>query len=173
MNSVSFNSSHSTFEDAQQLARTIGARPSNPCNQTDCEWEARVDNSDLPRWWRGKGESFVVAFDVKDSVVVRKNTGYGIGVVADGFSPSSVGVVEQERPGSAGRSQPVTAGWKATDLYRYYEFAVYMTPKATTEERRRYTSFNFNCFWKYKGCKDARELLPTADPLNVDQKQPN
>jgi hypothetical protein len=156
---------HSTFEDAQRLARKIGATPTGPCNQSGCEWDVRMDNSELPRWWRGSGESFVVTFDVKDSVVVRKTTGYGVGL-ATGFSPSSVGLEEQEHWGRMRRPEPVAAGWKTTDLYRYYEFVVYMTPEVSAEDRRRYTSFNFHCFWKYKGCKDARELLPTADPPN-------
>jgi len=159
----------STFEDAQRIAQKIGAKPygpHGPCDRSDCEWDVRMDNSELPRWWRGPGEAFVVAFDVRDSVVVRKNTGYGIGMETDTFFPSSVSLDEQEHlPRDPGREQvPVLAGWYTTELYRYYEFRVYLTPKASAEERRRYTSFNFNCLWKYKGCKDARELLPTADP---------
>ena len=153
---------HSTFEDAQRLAKRIGANPYGPCDRSSCEWDVRMDNSELPRWWRGLGEAFVVAFDVKDSVVVRKNTGFGIGR-RDEFSPSSVGLIEQENWGRLPRLEPVAVGWSTSELYRYYEFTVYMTPKASAADRRRYTSFNFNCFWKYKGCKDARELLPTAD----------
>jgi hypothetical protein len=154
----------STFEDAQRLARKIGAKPytfSSPCSRSWCEWVVRTDNSELPRWWRGSGEVFVIAFDVKDSVVVRKNTGFGI-EPHDGFSPSSVGLIEQEDWGHTPRPVPVAAGWKTSELYRYYEFTVYMTPDASAEERRRYTSFNFNCFWRYQGCKDGREMLPIA-----------
>ena len=165
---------HSTFEDAQRLAGKIGAKPylpHGPCNRSDCEWGVRMDNSELPRWWRGSGEAFAVAFDVKDGVVVRKNTGYGIGIETDTFHPSVVSLEEQERwRREPGREQPpVQAGWYTTELYRYYKFVVYMTPKASAADRRRYTSFNFNCFWKYKGCKDARELLPTADPFPGDK----
>lgn len=161
----------STFEDAQRLAKQIGAKPTRfgPCNRSECEWDTRMDNSELPRWWRGSGEAFVVSFNVKDSIVVRKNTGYGIGKETDTFFPSQVSLQEQEHWRGAPRLEPVAAGWGPSELYRYYMFQIYMTPKASAEDRRRYTSFNFNCFWKYKGCKDARELLPTADPLPPDK----
>jgi hypothetical protein len=159
---------HSTFEDAQRLAEKIGAEPSGPCGRTWCEWVASVNNSELPRWWRGLGEAFDVSFGVKNSVVMRKNTGFGIGII-DTFSPSSVELTEQENWGRIPRPEPVAAGWQTSELYRYYQFVVYMTPKASAEDRRRYTSFNFNCFWKYKGCRDARDLLPTADPFPDDK----
>lgn len=157
---------HSTYEDAQRLAKKIGARPTyNPCDRSACEWDVRMGNSNLPEWWRGSGETFVVAFDVKDSVVVRKNIGYGIGIETSTLYPSSVGLVEQEHWPHRNITEPVTAGWRSSELYPNYEFDVYMTPKASAETRRRYTSYNFNCFWKYRGCRDARELLPTADPF--------
>jgi hypothetical protein len=161
---------HSTFEDAQRLATQIGAKRSTfgPCDRSWCEWDARMDNSGLPRWWRGSGEAFRVSFDVKDSVVVRKLTGFGIGKETETFHPSAVSLEEQESWRSDRPRGPVQAGWIRTDLYRYYVFQVQMTPNAPAADRRRYTSFNFNCFWKYKGCKDARELLPTADPPPSD-----
>jgi hypothetical protein len=128
-----------------------------------------MGNSELPRWWRGSGEAFVVSFNVKDSMVVRKNTGYGIGIETDTFFPSSVGLIEQENWGHTAIPLPVAAGWKTTDIYRYYEFTVYMTPNASAEERRRYTAYDYGCLWRYRGCKDARELLPTADPFPSDK----
>lgn len=160
---------HSTFEDAQRLAKQIGAKPYGPCDRSVCEWDVRMDNSELPQWWRGLGESFVVSFTVKNSVVVRKNTGFGIGRV-DSFSPSSVSLEEQEQwRHEPGREQvPVQAGWMTTELYRYYQFQVRMTPKASAEDRQRYTAFAYSCFWKYKGCSDARELLPTADSFPTE-----
>ena len=162
---------HSTFEDAERLARKIDAQPyppNGPCNRSKCEWDKRIDNAYLPRWWRGAGESFVVTFDVKDSLVVRKNTGFGIGTL-DSFPPSQVGLVEQEHWGRLNTPEPVSAGWGTSERFRYYQFVVYMTPKASVEDRRRYTAFNYSCLWKYQGCKDARELLPTADPFPSDQ----
>jgi hypothetical protein len=154
----------STFEDAERLAKKIRAEPYGACDRSKCEWDRRIDNAWLPRWWRGSGETFSVSFSVQDSIVVRKNTAYGVGV--DGsFHPSVVDFDEQEQWGRSNIRVPVQTGWKTTDWYRYYVFKVWMTPKASAEDRRRYTSFNFNCFWKYKGCRDARELLPTADPF--------
>jgi hypothetical protein len=114
----------STFDDAQRLARRIGATPYNPCDRSFCEWDVRMDNAELPRWWRGSGAAFVVAFDVKDSIVERKNTGYGIGNKT-GFSPSSVGLQEQEHWGRIPIPEPVFAGWRPSDWYRYLEFIVY------------------------------------------------
>lgn len=155
---------HSTFEDAERLAKKIHAEPYGACDRSKCEWDRRIDNAWLPRWWRGSGETFSVSFSVQDSTVWRKNTAYGVGV--DGsFHPSVVDFAEEEQWVRPTAREPFQAGWKTTELYPYFEFKVWMTPKASAEDRRRYTSFNFNCFWKYKGCKDARELLPTADPF--------
>jgi hypothetical protein len=158
----------STFEDAERLAKKIHAEPYGACDRSKCEWDKIIDNAWLPRLWRGSGEAFSVSFSVQDSIVVRKNTAYGVGV--DGsFHPSVVDVEEQEQWGRLNVRRPIQTGWGATDWYPYYQFHVWMTPKASAEDRRRYTSFNFNCFWKYKGCKDARELLPTADPSPSDK----
>ncbi len=158
----------STFEDAERLAKKIRAEPYGACDRSKCEWDKRIDNAWLPRWWRGSGETFSVSFSVQDSIVVRKNTAYGVGI--DGsFHPSVVDVEEQEQWGRLNLRVPIQTGWNSTDWYPYYGFNVWMTPKASAEDRRRYTSFNFNCFWKYKGCKDARELLPTADPYPFDK----
>src|ERR1700730_3504850 len=46
---------HSTFEDAKLLAKKIDAKPSvyGPCDRSGCTWEKRIDNAELPRWWRG------------------------------------------------------------------------------------------------------------------------
>ena len=155
---------HSTFEDAERLARKIHANPSDACDRSKCEWDKKIDNAYLPLWWRGAGESFVVAFDVKDSLVVRKNTGFGIATL-ESFHPSQVGLIEQEHWGRSNTREPVQAGWGTSEKFRYYDFVAYMTPKASVEDRHRYTAFNYGCFWKYQGCKDARELLPTADPF--------
>jgi hypothetical protein len=63
---------HSTFEDAQWLAKKIGAEPYGSCYRSTCEWDAKVDYARLPQWWRGSGETFSVSFFVKNPVVVRK-----------------------------------------------------------------------------------------------------
>jgi hypothetical protein len=103
---------------------------------------------------------------VKNSLVMRKYTGFGIeGARIDAFSPSTVWFEEQEHWGRGNTPEPVSAGWHTSELFLHYRFTVRMTPKASTADRRRYTAFNYSCFWKYKGCTDARDLLPTADPL--------
>jgi hypothetical protein len=153
---------HSTFEDAQRLAKKIGPEPHGFCDRLACTWSAKVDNARIPRWWRGSGEIFDIVFDVQDSIVVRKYTGFGVGTEAS-FTPSHVSLEEQEHWGRDNTREPVQAGWYTTERFRYYWITVRMTPKASVEDRRRYTAFNFNCFWKYKGCEDARYLLPTAD----------
>jgi hypothetical protein len=158
---------HSTLEDAQRIASKIGAKPTGLCDRSACEWEARVDNSELPRWWRGSGEAFLVSFNVENSVVVRKNTGFGVGT--EPFYPSQVGLVEQEHWGRMRIPEPIAAGWRSSDWYRYLEFNVYMTPNASAADRHRYTAYDYGCLWRYKGCKDARQLLPTADPFPADK----
>jgi len=160
---------HSTFEDAERLARKIDAKPYYVhCNRSTCGWDARVDNAGLPRWWRGSGETFSVSFLVKDSIVVRKVTGFG--TATDGaFHPSGVLLEEQERWAGGNIREPVQARWDTTDRFRYYRFTVSMTPKASVEDRRHYTAFNYGCFWKYKGCRDARDLLSTAGQFPFDK----
>ena len=157
----------STFDEAKRVAKEIGAKPSEPCTQSDCEWSKRIDNALLPRWWRGSGAIFAVAFDVKNSVVSRKTTGFGVeGAGIDEPSPSSVGFTEVDENWRRDRpTEPVTAGWQTSERFRYYQFTVRITPKATAYDRKHYTAFDYGCLWRYHGCKDARELLPTADPF--------
>jgi hypothetical protein len=38
-----------------------------------------------------------------------------------------------------------------------------LTPSDPVDIRKKYTSFNWNCFWQYQGCKDEHELMPTGD----------
>jgi hypothetical protein len=162
---------HSTFGDAERLARKIGAETINgPCDRSSCEWMATADNSRLPRWWRGAGETFAVSFTVKNSIVVRKVTSFGIGAILYEFHPSVVSLDERRHWEEWERMrEPVKTGWGSTDLYRYYQFGVRMTPEASAEDRRRYTNFDYGCFWKFRGCRDARDLLPTADPFPDDR----
>lgn len=158
---------HSTFEDAERIARKIHAEPSGACDRSKCEWDKRLDNASLPLWWRGSGESFSVTFSVKDSLVVRKDTGFGIGILGSNH-PSQVELEEQEHWGRVPTREPVQTGWRTTEKFRYYWFQIRMTPKASAKDRSRYTAFKYSCFWKYHGCEDARELLPTADQFPAD-----
>src|ERR1700734_765450 len=55
---------HSTFEDAQRVAEKLGAKPDShsPCDRSYCFWVADVNNSRLPKWWRGSGVAFIITF---------------------------------------------------------------------------------------------------------------
>jgi hypothetical protein len=73
-----------TFEDAQRLAKRLGATPItlNPCSQSDCYWSSEyVSNARLPKWWRGSGVTFAIDFEVKDSLVRNKGAWYEIGIL--------------------------------------------------------------------------------------------
>jgi hypothetical protein len=155
---------YSSFEDAKRLAKKINAKPNDGCNPSACTWDVRLNNGHLPRWWRGNGEVFAITFSIKDSVLRRKYVGFGTGTDTS-FTPSHVSLEEQEHWGRGNTREPVQAGWYTTEKFRYYWFQIRMTPKASAEDRQRYTAFNYSCLWKYKGCEDARGLLPTANPL--------
>lgn len=168
---------HSTFEDAQRLAEKLGAKPDNhsPCDPSYCFWLVVVNNAWLPQWWRGSGVTFVITFDVKGSIVVNKGVGYDIGINPQAFIPSQVMVVVKEswsRPMRDYIEPPTQKGWRVSYFEKHGHrenvsttFEVRLTPRSSAEDWRRYTAFNYSCFWKYKGCRDGRELLPAADPL--------
>jgi hypothetical protein len=109
------------------------------------------------------------------SEVVDKGAWYAIGIDPYTFTPSmvSVGVKERwSRPSRDYIEPPTQKGWSIN----YFEsrpysnkFRVLMTPRTSVEDWQRYTAFNYSCFWKYKGCRDARDLLPTADPFPYDK----
>lgn len=187
--------SHSSFEDAQQIARKIGAKPGDPtrCDRSYCDWNVVVDNARLPQWWRGLGETFGINFVVRNSLLEYKGAWYAIGIapyestssiLSHGIDPYrmsptymvSAGIKEtwlRFRPGDRIIEEPPTgAGWQVS----YFEkngsrelataqFSARMTPRSPAADWRRYTAFNYSCLWKYKGCKDGVELLPTAGPI--------
>ena len=167
----------SSFDDAQRLAERLGAKPADACDRSDCYWTKVVDNVRLPKWWRGPGVTFVVDIAVKNSVVVNRGAFYAIGTDPYTFTPSmvSVGVKERWAPARLPTSYtepPTQKGWSQSSFYgKPYKnkFVVMLTPRTSIEDTRRYTAFNYSCFWKFRGCKDATELLPTADPLPVDK----
>ncbi len=179
---------HSSFEDAQRLAKKIGAEPitPTPCSQSYCYWSSEyVSNARLPKWWRGNGVTFAIDFEVKDSVATNKGAWYASEIIKpySNYTPrSSVSVGVQEKwifTRERDRvivEPPTSKGWGIDYLEKSgsreiasTKFQVHMTPRSSAEDWRRYTAFNYSCFWKYKGCKDARELLPTADPFPYDK----
>jgi hypothetical protein len=157
---------HSTFEDAERVAGKINAKPYYVhCYRSTCGWDARVDNAGLARWWRDFGETFSVSFLVKDSIVVRKVAWFGTGTNG-AFHPSGVLLEEQEHWAGGNIREPLQTGRARSNW-----FSVRMTPKASGEDRQRYADFNYSCFWKYKGCRDARDLLPTTDRFPMTNEQ--
>ena len=101
----------------------------------------RIDNAQFPCWWRNSDEVFAVIFEVKNSVVTRKSTGFGIeGAGIDEFSPSAVGFAEVEHWRQDKPTEPVQAGWTTSDRFRHYRFSLRMTPKATAMDRRRFAA---------------------------------
>jgi hypothetical protein len=163
---------HSTFEDAQRLAEKLGAKPEGSCSRLYCFWDVVINNARLPQSWRGSGVTFVITFNVKDSVVAHKGVGYDIGIDPNSFTPSQVLVVVKETWTRLMQEPSTQKGWRISYFENHGQrknistrFEVRLTPRSPAEDWRRNTAFNYSCFWKYKGCKDARELLPTADPL--------
>jgi hypothetical protein len=163
---------HSTFEDAQRLAAKLGAKPEGSCDRSYCFWDVVVNNARLPQWWRGSGVFFVITFNVDNSVVAHKGVGYDIGIDPNSFSPYKVTVVVKETWTRLMSEPPTQKGWAISYFERQHgrrenistTFQVHMTPRSSADDWKRYTAFNYSCFWRYKGCKDVSELLPTADP---------
>jgi len=187
---------HSTFEDAQKFAKKIGAQeaPFGKCTRAECQWYKLTDNALLPRWYRGKGVSFAIAFTVRDSIVTDKGVIYYVGLepsTADEafLGRPSVYVSEteswfkwqkekqrelQERSHEKPTDYvelPVSKGWEKiwydkNGKIAVDRFAVYISPKSKSipEDWKKYTAFNYRCFWKYKGCSYGKDLLSITDP---------
>ena len=164
------------------------------CSPAECRWYKPVNNALIPRWYRGKGVSFAIFVTVKDSVVTDKAVEYEIGADPGTVGEAYVGrpavyVSETEswfkwqRETQRQRQErshekptdyvelPISKGW---DKIWYDKdgkiavdrFAVYISPKSKSipEDWKQYTAFSYSCFWKYRGCSYAKDLLPIADP---------
>jgi hypothetical protein len=66
---------------------------------------------------------------------------------------------------------PVSKGWEKiwydkNGKIAVDRFAVYISPKSKSipEDWKKYTAFNYRCFWKYKGCSYGKDLLSITDP---------
>jgi hypothetical protein len=156
-----------SFDDAEKLANKIHAKQdpiSSPCNRSYCIWRVDISNSFLPKWWRSDDLILEFNFTVKNSKVTEKGVGYQIGLPGSYTADiSSVYVAEKESWQKDGQK------WWRMNSANSATFVVEMTPRSTPEDQKKYTAFNYSCFWKYKGCRDARDLLPTADPLPDDK----
>lgn len=148
----------STFDDSRKVAASIGAIPSNACSPADCLWYIRIDNVAIPRIWRRREVSFSAEFQVRNAVLSERNFSMQVGT---GQNVPLAEVEEQEHWRIT--PEPVFVTTQTTDGNPHYRVSVKLTPAAPPDVRRRYLSFNLNCLWKYGGCEDARDLLPTVD----------
>jgi len=148
----------STFDEARRLAIQIRATPSDPCTPAGCTWSVRVDNSAIPVQWRGLGTIFSTQFQVSDSVVSERAFSFQIGT-----GPNiSFAEVDERVHWRGNTTEPVFVSTQTAIGDPYYRAFVRLTPAAPPEIRKRYLSFNLSCLWKYGGCQNARDLLPTV-----------
>ena len=168
--------------------------PFPKCTHVECQWYKLTDNALLPQWYRGKGVTFGIAFSAKDSIVTDKGVEYAIGVGSSTPGEAFIGrprvfvsqteswfkwrkekqrelqEMSHEKPTDS-VEPPVSKGWEKI----WYDkngkiavdaFAVYISPRSNSipEDWKKYTAFNYSCFWKYKGCSYGKDLLPIADP---------
>jgi hypothetical protein len=168
--------------------------PFPKCTHEECRWYKLTDNALIPQWYRGKGVTFIIAFTAKDSRVTDKGVEYNVGVgtpkAGEGFlgrprvdvfqseswfkyqkeKQRQIQELSHERPTDF-VEPPVSKGWEKI----WYDengkiaidaFAVCISPgsKSILEDWKKYTAFNYSCFWKYKGCNYGKDLLPIADP---------
>jgi hypothetical protein len=148
-----------TFDDANRVAIRIKAIPSTPCSPADCLWYVRIDNSTLPKQWRGPITMFSAQFRVKDSVISERAFSSQIGT-----GPNiSIAEVDEQMHWRGNTTEPLFVTTQTAADTPHYRAFVRLTPAVSPDVRNRYLSFNLSCLWKHGGCGDAQELLPTVD----------
>jgi hypothetical protein len=148
----------STFSEGKQLAEQMEAKPRGACSPAECEWILWIGNIAVPELWRGQGEVFEASFHVKDGLVDQKDFGYWIG-----FGSIVSGVTVSEKMDWSGRPIETRSDTNFASEGDRSVIHLWLTPRDSTDTRKRYTSFNWNCFWQFHGCEDAHELMPTGD----------
>ena len=152
----------SSFEEAKQVGQRLGSQGNDPCSALDCYWTFVVDNFKVPELWRGEGVRFIAGFRVQDSVVSEQRFMFQIGT---GFNAQTADFWER---GSWPRfPKQFIVGTQTSPSFPHFRSYVNLTPATPADLRSRYLSFDLSCFWKYHGCRDAEELLPT---VNWEQK---
>ncbi len=148
----------SSFEEAKRVGNRLGSQGNDPCSPVDCYWTFTTDNFEFPNLWRGEGARFIAGFRVQDSVVSEQRFMFQIGT---GFKAQTAEFWERETWPHYPKQFMV--GTETSSDYPHFRSYVNLTPATPADVRERYLSFNLNCLWKYQGCKDAEELLPTID----------
>jgi hypothetical protein len=153
-----FQIGKTTFEEAQRVGKELGSTGNEPCTPEDCYWTFSVDNFKIPALWRGEGERFIAGFRVQSSVVSEQHFMFQIGT---GYNAQTADFWERESwPHFA---KPFVVGTQSAPSSPHYRSYVKLTPATPPVVRERYLAFDLNCLWKFHGCTDARELLPTVD----------
>lgn len=148
----------SSFDEAKRVGRRLGSQGNDPCTPLDCSWTFSVDDFKFLTVWRGEGVRFIAGFRVQNSVVSEQRFMFQIGT---GVNAQTATFWERET--WPHYPKQFIVGTETSSVYPHFRSYVNLTPATPPDVRGRYLSFNFNCFWKYHGCKDARELLPTID----------
>jgi hypothetical protein len=148
----------SNYLDSQQVGKRLGSLGNDLCIPADCYWTFSVDNFKIPILWRGEGVRFIGGFRVQSSVVTEQRFMLQIGT---GFDAQTATFWERENWPHYPKQFFVNV--ETTPDHPHFRSYVNLTPATPADLRDRYLSFNLNCLWKYHGCKDAEELLPTID----------
>ena len=156
----------SSFNEAKRLGIKLGSQGNDPCLPSDCYWTFEVDNFKLPTLWRGQGIRFVAIVRAQDSVVSEQHFELQIGT---GFNIQTADFWERENWPNFPKQFIV--GTQSAPISPHYRSYVKLTPAIPSDVRERYLAFNLNCLWKYHGCADAKELLPTVDWNEQSQSQ--
>lgn len=148
---------NSSLGDVMKISERF-PKPSTRCIGDECQIVVTVDNSRLPRWWRGEVGTFGAAFTTKKGTLVEVEYALALGY---GAKRPSVEVRERDHwdeiPAPAyvfkhlnKDGEPVMA-------------TVYLTATAQTQGKNPYYDFNFACLSRFRGCQNVNALLPSID----------
>jgi hypothetical protein len=148
----------SGLSEVEAVTARFGVRSANDCTSDECQLVVMIDNSRLPKWWRGSGTTLGVSFLVQKGILVEREYALAVGV-----GPNRPFAEVREREHWRERTEPVDiqTSWDVAD--RKWRATVDLTTAATPELRNRYLSFNLRCLSKFGGCTDAQQLLPTVE----------
>jgi hypothetical protein len=158
----------STLADVRAVGQRFQAIVSSgTCTAGECRLEMLVSNAALPRFWRGPETRFVVDLLVRNDVLVERAASFYLGL---GAGRSLVSVTESVPQVKGPQRYPrVHALWSGDNVK--WRYLVELTPAVPMDSRMRYSGFDFRCLSRFRGCRDAQQLLPYADwgspPVNA------